>query len=851
MKKPVLAVVSLLLSSVFSYGQSLPEIPRDNNIHIGTLPNGLTYYIATNKASHGYADYVIVQKKALDVQTASEALAELPLLGGIAPFEFLAKKGVGYGPEGYFTSDGKSSLFRFTKVPTSDVAASDTTLMMLFGLCDLSPYEQAIVVSGDVDVSNLTGKMSIFSLMVGPRAKAPESEPYEWKPSQGVQYESELLSPGRYATFSVTYRTSRIPDEQLRNARVLVNERLYSELSVVLRNHIRVAFRKQGIALANVDTRYRDSAASTGDETFTVSITVAAEDLQDAASALSEVLYCLDTRGIDISEMPRVIRESEAAMAADAVDFVSTNRYYVDKCVASYLYGTHLGAHDAAYRFFSQKSLPVEVEHSLLCEFASALIDPEVNVKLSVSSPRSTYSKAEMASLYQSSWNSADSELKFSWPDSTFRVETPKRVKLKAETPEPLSGGEMWTFSNGIKVIFKHLKNSPALYYSLLVKGGYSDLKGLVKGEGPYLSDALKMMKVGGRTPLEFESQLRANGIFMDMEVSLADMRLFGTAPPDGIGTLMSALLTVASSRSVDRDNFEYYKQCERLRLDVSRKEQSGFMAVVDGITRPDFPYSPFKTEDGLTDALPDRALTYTDRQFSKVNDGVLILMGDIEPTELKKELCKYLGGFDVGKGLSVRPDIMYAQKNGWSNFTMQGDEDMEGSVNVAMSTIVPVSAKRYMAFKVAELIFSRELAGALKRYGMWTEIEDNVEFLPTERLSMLITCHPTQGDGLPAGVKRKSLSAVLPAVRVAVELACTKPITQDEMKSYKALLLNHIGYDKTLNRNIMQMMMLRYSQGKDLLSGYKDAIAGLTPEDIREVLNSLNESSKVEFIVK
>ena len=850
MRNTVFCMFAAVLSLAAS-AQSLPEVKRDGNIEQGSLPNGLTYYIASNKASHGYADYAIVQKKALSPETASKALTSLPMLGGIAPYEFLAKKGVGYGPEGFFTTDGKSSAFRFTKVPVSDVAASDTTLMMLFGLCTFSPEEQAIVISGDVDVSNLKGKMSIFSLMVTPREKAPAEEPYRWESSSEIQYESELLSPGGHASFSITYRTSRIPSEKLRTVQALVNEKLFDELSIVLRNHIRAAFRDQSIPLADVETEYRDCSASPGDQTYTVKVTVNADDLQDAVSVVSEVLYHIDTEGMGLDEVSCVVREYNATIVRQAADFVSTNEYYLDKCISSYLYGTDLGAPDAAKNFFLARELPVEVEQSLLNNFASALIDPSGNVKLSVSSPRSGYSRAEISSLYQSAWNSADSEWTFAYPDTLLTVPQQPRVKIKSEVAEPMSKGEMWTFSNGVKVIYKRIQDAPLLYYNLLVKGGYADMKGLGAGEGPYFSDALKMTGIAGLSPLEFENRLKANGIFMDMDISLADMQLYGTAPKGKLEALMAALLNVAYGRSADERASDYYRACEELKLDVSRKELDGCMVEVDRITRPDFPYSPYKTGKGLTDGLASDTGRYLDRQFSRVNDGVLILMGDYDPVELKKTLCRYMGGFSVGKAYSVRPDIMYAQKTGWSTYTMEGDQDFEGSVNVAMSVVIPVTAKRYMAFKVAQLIFNRELASALKRYGMWTEIEDNVEFLPAERLSMLISCHPTQGEGLPTGVRRRGLSSTLPAVRVALEVACSKAITAEEMKSYKAILLNQIGYDTSLDRSLMQMLALRYSQGKDLVSQYKEVINSLSPDDIREVLAALNGSSKVEFIVK
>ena len=45
-------------------------------------------------------------------------------------------------------------------------------------------------------------------------------------------------------------------------------------------------------------------------------------------------------------------------------------------------------------------------------------------------------------------------------------------------------------------------------------------------------------------------------------------------------------------------------------------------------------------------------------------------------------------------------------------------------------------------------------------------------------------------------------------------------------------------------------MALIRYSVGKDCVSGYKDKINSVTPESVKEVLSSLDGGGKVELVI-
>lgn len=62
MKKLFLSLMMVVLGCLFAFAQQMPTIPIDQNVRIGKLDNGLTYYIRHNEEPKGQANFYIAQK---------------------------------------------------------------------------------------------------------------------------------------------------------------------------------------------------------------------------------------------------------------------------------------------------------------------------------------------------------------------------------------------------------------------------------------------------------------------------------------------------------------------------------------------------------------------------------------------------------------------------------------------------------------------------------------------------------------------------------------------------------------------------------------------------------------------
>ena len=353
----------------------------------------------------------------------------------------------------------------------------------------------------------------------------------------------------------------------------------------------------------------------------------------------------------------------------------------------------------------------------------------------------------------------------------------------------------------------------------------------------------------------EFSDMLAANGIDMACEASLTDFKVIGQAPTDKLELLMRSLLSYSRDRRPDTAAFEYYKACERLRQERIRQSREGIMAAIDSTMSPWYYYPSTKNVDRLRDDLPMRVDSYLTAAFSKFNDGLLVIMGDIAPEQLQKVLCRYLGSFSVSPAFSVRPKVEYRIKPGWSTYTVDASHSPVGNgeacVNVGMAMLQSFTIHSYSAFLVAALAMKQAIVESLAPVGMYAEVTADAMVFPTERLSFYVTCRACAEDGLPAGVLPAEPFEVLRALRRGISRASRGSLTQTKLDMLKAAMVNNMESLIQQPEFLIRAVMMRGSECKDIVSDYKAAIGAVTLADVNAILHDLDYGSKVEYIIR
>ncbi len=836
--------------------EELPVIKKSSQITIGTLPNNVRFYLAENSTTKGYANFMLVQKGGADISRSRSLLRRLPHFTDITPYNFLSSKGIGYGPEGYVSYPDGNTVFSFNEVPTFDTAACDSTILLIFDLVSEYDGEQAVVVCGDISQKEIESKLYVFSLNVSPRNSLADRKPYSWEPSENIRFVHTQNNTRDLVELSFVWDSPRTPQDRMNTPQPLVSYMFAQELGHVLRRRVSRRFMQGGIPLAALDVRYSDSSASSGDEQYEFCISIGRKDLDKAVHLMSAIFSELDSDGASWEEFNDA-KNSMLAAFGKQLSAPITNSMLADQCKSSFLYGSNIPAPDAVLNFFKGRKLEPERELTLFNGFVSSLLDSQRGLTIRCDAPNGVINGDAVLSSFVSSWGGTGEtgSFKSSYGDTLSLLSAKgHRVKVKSETTDPVSGGAIWSFSNGTRVIFKKTGQKGFFNYGLLLRGGYSYVPEIGFGESAFVGDMMGLYKVAGMSPSDFHNMLDANGIDLTGMATLTDLQLSGSAPSDKLELLMRALLSFSRDRVPDKEAFDYYRACEKLRQERTRLSNDGIIAAIDSTMCPDYYYPDTKSVNLLREDLPERVDAYLSRQFEKFNDGLLLIIGDFDPEELQSVLGKYLGNFHVSDAFSVRPKVEYNLRGGWSTYNVEASRSSVGSgevcVNVGMATCKPFTISSYNAFLIASTAMKRNIITALSEVGMHADVSMNAQVFPAERLSFFVTCRPCAIEGLPEGIRPAEPVEVLGALRSAISGVYARSVTAEELKGLKTTLLNGMANHLADPAFLTSAVFMRNSECKDIVSNYTASINAVTLEDVNSVLHDLDFGTKVEYVI-
>lgn len=858
-----IAVVLLMTSVIRTSAADLPSLPPSSVIQTGVLDNGIAYYLVTNTLEKGKTDIALVQRGGFADETqftagssavnAMGSLAVLPHFRSNTPFGFLSRNCIWPDSHGYVAVYSDATVYKFTNLEFSrskDIV--DSTLLLVFDIIGsqseyvggrYSPQNQAIIISGDVDAQAVKNKMNMLSMLVTKGSPAAIHREYSWTPQPVIGSRFIQTSDNGLAQVTTEYISPRTPENNMSTVLPLVSKKFAMELEIQLKKRLKKALRQENIPVADISYSYYSSAQGPGDEKYRISITTSEEYIERATSVLSSVLAALDQYGVSANEYRDAQNELILRMRREYMGDLEFNSRYIDLCISSYLYGTSLASASSSLDFFQTKNLQDDLSVKLFNNFVFALLDKSRNLTLECRADSSAVSMGELLNTFSESWKPGkEVSYKVNNSDTLGLKKSSTRLKLKNISPEPMTGGQVWVFDNGIKVVYKNMPNTGMFHYTWLLKGGYSLVPGLKPGEGAYVSDMLRLYDVSGVSCYDFVDMLAANGISMSGEVTVSDLRISGAAPSARLKLFLKAMVAIAKNSSANKDAYSYYRACQALAVKAHRSIDS----VLDSLMFPGNSWSPYKREINLSDDFQKRAGKFFDSEFAKMNDGVLILVGDFDEFELKKELSRELGGLSTEKVSSFRSRIQYKAGTGLASEVVIRNSEEAG---IGLSAPLMYTASNYMVSNIAAMALQDKLSKKLASCGWEGRASWDFIMFPEERFNFKIDCSKAVRTGMPSTmVTVDSVEYILNGLRRTIASA---QVTGSELSVYQSILKKSIESGIKGSDMLMSMLVLRYSYGKDLLTRFSDKINEVTADDVNAVLRQLASGRQGEFAIR
>lgn len=865
----LLFLVAGLLCSIIMPAQNLPVLPSDKAVKTGVLPNGTSYYIVSNNEAKGVADFALVQKTGTDnipdtasyrtVSVARDALSVLPRSGGLPVQDFFMSHGVNPGREGFVKVTDNATEYRFENVLLSSPEVLDSALLVLLDMVDrvsyaedpflrkwYSPSDQALIIAGDVDASAVAQKMKLISYMTPSVPSSPRKE-YVWEERDTALYIKVPPLHDSLATFTAVWNSSRTPREYMNTVQPVIYEMFLAELGMLAEEYITDGLRSRNIPYAEVKSGHRTSIQSSGDEAFSVSVSVSPEDFQETVKVVAEAVGRIDAGRADVRDLMRM-KDICMELSKDMwMKPMKSNSEHIDKCVAAFVYNGSLASLKSKADFIAGRALADTTELRLFNSISSALLDPERNLSVSYSLP---IPEDTLRAVLSEGWEAGtayeDSTVRYTADDILPFVYDGGKIKV-TEKADHMSKGTEWTFSNGFKVVYRRMPAGKRMYYNLALNRGFGSIDDLIKGEGGYISDYFMLSRICGMPADEFMAVLSSEGMSMDVYAGLNATMISGHADDDDLDFMMNALLSVLYARTADEDAARYYESCEPLRHALRMNSNSQMVSKVNEIMCPDYKYVSYKMMDHLSPDLSERAEGLFSSISQQTNNGVLVLVGDVEPVALRKKLMAYAGQFKSTDVAFRKPLVRYQPASGWSTYTVEGDRN---SVDISLSVPLPLTADNYMAAEVAAMVLKKHLSDAIADTGMYLDIIHECRIYPNERINFHLSLNEISEYGFSSGTTHSGSIDALNIVRSVLSGTKGLDVSKEEVEAFKGQIKAGIEMEMKEPFYWLNVISRRHLAGKDFTTNYDARIKSVTVDKVKAIIAKLNEGTRVEYIV-
>ena len=862
----VILVVFYILGTVTASADKIKVIPTDPSVCTEIMPNGLSCYVVKTSAQKGKADFALVQnvgfqtdsdldkKGVVDISRA--ALSGQKRLLAPSVQDFFISHGAAAGKDGFVKVDQDATTYHFRDMDVSSSVVVDSTLLVLMSMVDnaseiedirlrkyYSPADQAIIVSGDVDAAAVMGKLRTLSYMVM-RSEPVSRDEYAWHSVPGINVQVQPSTSTSLSSIRIQWRIPRTPKAQMNTVQPLVVDMYMNELAILAKKRIISSLRGASIPYSSVECAYLLPQTHLEDNIFSVDVTLAPEDVSKAVSICAGALSSLEAGRVSVSDQ----ESAEYAYYDKRLSSVRTlsNAAYVDKCRSAFLYNESLASAEAENQFLMTRHIADTTELKIFKSIVSATLTPDANMSLLCSLPQGNESADDLAAIFAHGWQNAPEEPVQEVGGAGMTISfSDTKLKVKSSKKEYLSGGTMLTLSNGMRVVFKHADTKDVIHWSLALNGGFGNISDLKEGEAGYVSEFLDMCRIAGMDAASFKESIRRKGMTMDINVEHATTSLRGRIPDDGLEDLLGYLLIMMDTFVPDQEAIEYRLKCEPLMLKHRTGGLKERIAVVDSVMCPGYRYTTRK--GGFDMDFIRKAEAFFKDLFTRVDDGVLVLVGDIDEKVLKDALIKRAGSFSTSGRKASRPVVSYQPISGTVKMERRG---RAAGVDMVLSAPMSLTAdNRYIA-EITAMCLAEAVSRLVQDGGLHVRVTHRSSFYPQERVSMMLSLREAPQDGFSSETFHKDPSEALTAVRNLLKNIESAELTSSQLDACKKYLKQKIKQDQQSPEYWLDAISMRYVSGRDFHSGFEAKVDAVTVDAVRGLLKQLSNGARVEYII-
>lgn len=778
-----LGVTGLLSLYLGAQTPSIPDLHADKAIVKGKLDNGVGYALWPDASFKDCFTISLIQKDSICFQEKFNA----------------ARK-----------STAVDSVFYRAFTTTRDAIAAHPKQ---FG-CD----NTMIFVTGDFKKEDILARMQHLSVVLSRhQSQWKRKEIPAWEDREPVLHIQETEDGHAILTYKLY---SPATDENL-NATIIptIVERSWTMFGRILERRLECALEAEGIPYGSVSARFKMARGLENHHLFSLQTIVAQADEAKTAERICRVLE--DLRIGQVSE-----GEVEAAsniylfgrfdqQLRPVTPSVQTLRLF-----RSYLYNNDLASDWEKTEFFTSKKYFPDKDKKRFDRFTARSVRiPAFGMK---ADGELRFSLDSIPTLNGPVLHFADT---MNFPGKT------KACKVARTITEGTTGGSMFFFENGTRVVYKQKACGKRVYYTFVFEGGMAQLTNT--DGAAWMEDIFYAGRVNGYRMKDFMSLLAAGGIDLHFTASHSAFTLEGSCGENKVSSLLKALIVLTGHWRVEEKDWEYITRCaqipsykdhvQRARLQISRQLHPGYAWDLD--------------KNNVTPSMEAlREVAGLIRGcFRSTQNATLFIQGNIPERRIVSKLRRFMDQFPV--------DSRHDKRNHATMLTVSGTTRMgniapEKPILIVSSFNYPTGLDQQLTKEIAIALAQDQLRMNLASVGVRCHIRENIIYQPVENVELFIRL---SGSGMDAmhivnETLREMGNGKIPkaAFEGAIAEIFSRTRAQEASPFYwRDIIFNRLVY------------------GKDYHNRVKDRLGKLTQEEVSRFCAQWAQAGRVEYVME
>lgn len=419
----------------------------------------------------------------------------------------------------------------------------------------------------------------------------------------------------------------------------------------------------------------------------------------------------------------------------------------------------------------------------------------------------------------------------------------PKKGRIVSEKPA-LHGMTELTLSNGVKVYFKKTDyQKDAVVMNFFGEGGSSLYPDKDVLNTKFISTAVKEGGVGRFSSTELNKVLSDKTVRINAGVGIETQSISGSSSLKDVRTLFE--LTYLYFTHLRRDDQAFNAELNRMRSFLTNREASPNVSYNDSIASIVYGNSP-RVQPVKASSIDkvnyDRVLQIYKERFSNASNFKMIIMGNIELSQLQPLLEQYIASLPAtGKKESFvksYPDVRNC------NETHRFEKQMKtplARVSIFYTWDEPYTAKADLALDVFKRVLSiaytdsvREEKGGVYGVKLQESLEQSSN--PHALLKIAFDTDPDKYD------------VVMPIITGQIEHIARKGPEAVSLQKVKEYLLKQYDQAAITNDYWLFVVYNQLRHGIDFDKDYKSLVRNITSSDVQQVArNLLNSKRRIE----